>query len=108
MAIYCNRHTGHEGHIVLAVHDGQVRGIRWQHLLDLIYRVGERFIVDVEIENVAILQFWKIGKETRVAHAGMSCQYAMGAGSANRQGCFWQVPDALTEHTGRYTMVDRQ
>ena len=62
----------------------------------------------MEIENISAFQLWKIGKEPRVAHAGVSCQYAMGAGSANRQGCFWQVPDALTEHTGRYAMIDRQ
>ena len=56
MAIYRYGYTGHEGYIVLAVHNGQVAGVRRQHLLDLIHRIGKRFIVDVEIENVSVFQ----------------------------------------------------
>ena len=49
MAIHRNGHAGHEGHIVLAVHNGQVAGVCGQYLLDLIHGVGEGFVIDVEI-----------------------------------------------------------
>ena len=63
MAIHRNGHAGHEGYIVLAVHDGQVAGIRGQHLFNLIHGIGEGFIVDVEIENVSVFQLWKVGEQ---------------------------------------------
>ena len=81
-------HTGHKGYIVLAVHNGQVAGVRGQHLLELIHGVGEGFIVYVEIENVTILQFGKVGEQPRVAHAGVPSQHAVGTFTAHwHAGC---------------------
>lgn len=79
MAIHRNGHAGHEGYIVLAVHDGQVAGVRWQHLFDLIHGVGEGFIVNVEIENIPVLKLWEVGKQPSTTHARMTCQHAVGA-----------------------------
>ena len=79
MTVHRNGHTGHEGHIVLAIHDLKVGGVRWQHLFSLIHRVGEGFIVDVEIENISILQLWMIGEQPCTAHARMTSQHAVGA-----------------------------
>ena len=79
MTVHRNGHTGHEGYIVLAVHNGQVAGVRGQHLLDLIHGIGESFSVDVEIEHVAGLQLGKIGKEPHIAHARVPSQHAVGA-----------------------------
>ena len=83
MTIHRNGHAGHEGHIVPSVHDLKVGGVRGQHLFSLIHRVGEGFIVDVEIEHVAGLQLGKIGKEPHIAHARMTRQYAMGTFTAH-------------------------
>ena len=79
MTVHRNGHAGHKGHIVLAVHDGQVAGVRGQHLFNQIHGIGEGFIVDVEIENISVLQLGKVGKQASVAHAGMSRQHAVGA-----------------------------
>ena len=79
MAVHRNGHTGHKGYIVLAVHDGQVGGVRWQYLFDLIYRVGEGFIVNMEVENVAVLKLGKVGKQPSTAHARVPSQHAVGA-----------------------------
>ena len=108
MAIHRNGNTGHKGHIVLSVYNGQVVGVRRQHLLDLIHGVGEGFVVDVEIEHISVFQLWKVGEQPCIAHAAVSCQHAMGAFAANGQGCFGQMSNAFTEHTGGYTVVDRQ
>ena len=64
VTIHRNGHAGYKGYIVLAVHDGQVGGVRWQHLFDLIYGVGEEFVVNVEVENVAVLKLGKVGKQS--------------------------------------------
>lgn len=88
VAVYRDGHAGHKGHIVLAVHDGQVAGVCWQHCFDLIHGVGERFVVDVKIEHVSAFQLRKISKETRVAHAGVPSQHAVGTFTAHwHAGC---------------------
>ena len=88
MAVDCNRYAGHEGHIVLAVHDGQVAGVRWQHLFSLIHRVGEGFIVNVEVENIPVLKFRKVGKQPSITHAGVPSQHAVGTFTAHwHAGC---------------------
>ena len=88
MAVHCNGHAGHKGHIVLAVHDLKIGGVCWPHLFDLIHGVGEGFIVDVEIEHVSILQLGEIGEQPRIAHARMTSQHAVGAFAAHwHAGC---------------------
>ena len=79
MAVHRNGHTGHKGYIVLAVHNGQVAGVCGQHLLDLIHRVGEGFVVNMEVENVATFQLLKVGKQPSTTHAGVPSQHAVGA-----------------------------
>ena len=88
VTVHRNGHAGHEGHIVLAVHNGQVGGIHWQHLLDLIHSVGEGFVIDVEIENVSVFQLWEVGEQPRIAHAGVPSQHAVGTFTAHwHAGC---------------------
>ena len=88
VAVHRNGHTGHEGYIVLSVHDGQVGGVRWQHLFSLIHRVGEGFIVNVEVENIPVLKFRKVGKQPSITHAGVPSQHAVGTFTAHwHAGC---------------------
>ena len=88
MTIHSNRHAGHKGHIVPSVHDSQVRGVRGQHLLNLIHGVGESFIVDVEIEYISAFQLRKVGKQPSTTHAGVPSQHAVGAFTAHwHAGC---------------------
>ena len=82
MTIHSNRHAGHKGHIVPSVHDSQVRGVRGQHLLDLIHGVGKSFSVDVEIEHIPVLKFRKVGKQPSITHAGVPSQHAVGTFTA--------------------------
>ena len=45
-------------------------------------------IVNVEVENILVLKFRKVGKQPCIAHAGMSRQHTMSAGAAYGTGCF--------------------
>ena len=81
-------HAGHKGYIVLAIHDLKVGGVRWQHLFSLIHRVGEGFIVNVEVENIPVLKFRKVGKQPSITHAGVPSQHAVGTFTAHwHAGC---------------------
>ena len=108
MAVHCNGHAGHKGYIVLAVHDLKVGGVCWQHLFDLIYSVGEGFIVNVEVENVPVLKLGKVGKKPSTTHAAVPSQHAVGAFAAHGQRGFGQMTNALAEYSRRYAVINRQ
>ena len=63
MAVHAHRHTGQQGHIVLALHDGQILGVRGDHRLDLVHGVGQRLVIDMDAELVPDFQLGKVRKE---------------------------------------------
>ena len=106
MAVHPKGRTGNEGHIVLALHDRQQGRVAGQNYVDLINRIGQCLVQDMDKERISFNQLIQIGKHFFRGKPAVAGEDGMGTFAAHGKGCADHMADLLIQRIGLGAVSD--
>ena len=101
-----NWRTRYQGAVVLPFGNLQRLRVFRQGQIDSNHLVSQRFVQDVQVEDIPLFQLVQVGEQFLAGHAGVAGEHAVGALPTHRQGAAQQMPDSLLQGICFRTMVN--